>query len=185
MSRVRRATNVAFIVLRIEYQRRSRRALVAGAKKVSTRCVVVIGEWLLFSFSQLHLNLLFTSLLYRVRDFPNLAEDRRQMAVASRMSTNMKNGMLYQSHTVAHKSESALLCILSPEQTVKYLEWFKANRERCERVLKKRQVKVINKEESSFSSDGKENSLKEICEKLDAVLRIQESITKPAAPPYS
>jgi len=115
----------------------------------------------------------------RTHDLPNLPEHRRQMAVASKMSTNMKHGIMYQSHTVSHKSESALLRILTPEQTVRYLEWLGTNKERCERILKKSDRTNMEEVESwSSSSEGRESSLTDICEKLDKMLRLPESETK-------
>ena len=47
------------------------------------------------------------------------------------MVSNLRNGVLCQSHSAAHRNEIGLLQILTKAQAIAFLEWFLANKERC------------------------------------------------------
>lgn len=95
---------------------------------------------------------------------PSLPDERMQMALATKMATNVRKGVLFQAHAASMRTNTALLDILTPEQSIKYLQWMSANRDRCRETLQQRQSKddvVMNKE----------TTLSDICKRLDEVLR--------------
>lgn len=64
-----------------------------------------------------------------------LPAGRQEVATAKSMVRSLKHGILYQGHSSAHRSEVALLDILTPEQSARYLQWTAANKDRCDRIL--------------------------------------------------
>jgi len=65
-----------------------------------------------------------------------LPDGRKDVCTAKSITRSLKNGILYQGHASAHRSEAALLNILTPEQSARYLQWIAANKDRCDRIIR-------------------------------------------------
>ena len=71
---------------------------------------------------------------------------RQEASTAKAITRSLKHGVLYAGHSSAHRSEGALLDILTPEQSARYLQWYAANKDRCDRITRS---KVKNAEASA------------------------------------
>ena len=65
-----------------------------------------------------------------------LPAGRQEVSTAKSITRSLKHGVLYNSHSSAHRSEAALLDILTPEQSARYLQWFAANKDRCDQIIR-------------------------------------------------
>ena len=101
-----------------------------------------------------------------------LPADRKKAFTAKSMSRSLKHGVLYRGHIAAHRQESALLDVLTPEQSARYLKWFRANKDRCEKVLGTKGKEVIST--TSAGSEMKDMPLDELCEQLNNALRLSQ-----------
>lgn len=104
-----------------------------------------------------------------IRQKARLPRDRAQMEEACRLATNMGKGMRYQCHAAAMRSETALLKILTPTQSIRFLEWFAANRERCR--------ETIERQRSVNRVLGEDTTLSDLSRRLDEALRLPQSDT--------
>ena len=100
-----------------------------------------------------------------------LPAGRQEVATAKSMVRSLKHGILYQGHSSAHRSEVALLDILTPEQSARYLQWAAANKDRCERILKN---KVGGRAAMTAAEEGPMN-LDMLSQRLNAALHFRES----------
>merc|ERR1719491_1287291 len=64
-----------------------------------------------------------------------LPSSRTKLSIAKTMSSSLKDGVLYQSHSASERNETALLRILTPSQTARFQRWIVANRTRCNRAF--------------------------------------------------
>ena len=87
------------------------------------------------------------------------------MALATKMATNMKKGVLFQGHAASMRTDTTLLEILTPEQSVKFLRWMSANKERCREMIGRRST-------DEDTAMKKETTLSDLCRRLDEVLRL-------------
>jgi hypothetical protein len=86
------------------------------------------------------------------------------MALATRMATNLRKGVLFQAHAASMRTYTTLFDILTPEQSIKYLQWMAVNRAKCRDVVQQRGNENVN-------MSDKETTLSDICKRLDEVLR--------------
>merc|ERR1712038_203007 len=99
--------------------------------------------------------------------------------------SSLLNGILYQSHSAAHRNEIGLLQILTPAQALRFLKWFIANKERCTRLFGSdhQQSKTGGNNGASTSGEGMEgvgesgemkasDSLNDICKQLNEAMMI-------------
>lgn len=119
----------------------------------------------------------------RLRDNQQLEKTKRQLSIATTMVSNMKNGVLYQSHATAHRNEAALLQALTPPQSARFLQWFLKNKERCKKVFghhnynNRTHSKVV--EEQSGDLNGQtdvDQSMINICQRLMQTMNIKKDI---------
>lgn len=99
----------------------------------------------------------------------SLPDERLQMALAAKMATNVRKGILFQAHAASMRANTTLLDILTPEQSIKYLQWMSANRERCRETLQ-----VQRNGEAGMMNTA---TLSDICKRLDEVLRFPTTDT--------
>eukprot|EP00980_Cylindrotheca_fusiformis_P000275 scaffold66_cov115-Cylindrotheca_fusiformis.AAC.7 len=107
----------------------------------------------------------------RVRQLQTIDEKRSQIAAATKMASNLKEAMLYQSHNAAMRNKRCLIDILTPQQTVKYQQWIASNRNRCKE-------KLLNRKEPSGRASPasvERSSLMDVCKRLEQVVISQES----------
>jgi len=95
---------------------------------------------------------------------PTLPDERLEMALATKMATNVRKGVLFQAHAASMRANTTLLDILTPEQSIKYLQWMETNRERCRDTIQQRR-------QNTDVVMTKETTLSDICKRLDEVLR--------------
>jgi hypothetical protein len=91
----------------------------------------------------------------RIRHDAHGAENRLQMALATKMVDLVKKGVLFQAHAASMRTHTTLLEILTPEQSVKFLKYMAANRPRRQ-----------------SQSQTKDATLEDVCKRLDEVLRL-------------
>ena len=84
------------------------------------------------------------------------------METATKMASNLKEAMMYQSHAEAVRSTKQLTEILTPQQALKYKEWMASNRNRCKEAFEKRRM-------VAWSSADK-SSLSDVCKKLEKIV---------------
>lgn len=99
-----------------------------------------------------------------------LPAGRQEVATAKSMARSLKHGILYQGHSSAHRSEVALLDILTPEQSARYLQWTAANKDRCERILRNK----VGGRPVAAAEEGPMN-LDMLSQRLKAALHFGES----------
>lgn len=100
-------------------------------------------------------------------------ESRRKIASSLSVMKQLQESLLSHSTTVAHQNESALLQILTPTQSTRFLEWFLRNRDRCARMIDKTDFSTavsppvcnvqLNEQLPKANSD---HSLNDICKHL-------------------
>jgi len=73
--------------------------------------------------------------LQSLRNNVKCKQMRSQVNIALTMITNLEHGVLHQSNSSSHRSESALIHTLSPNQVVRYLHWYACNKDRCRKLL--------------------------------------------------
>ena len=94
------------------------------------------------------------------------------METATKMASNLKEAMMYQSHAESVRSTKTLTEILSPQQTLKYKEWMRSNRDRCKGAFEKRRMGSG----SPSSQQVEKASLTDVCRKLEKIVISQESM---------
>jgi len=115
-------------------------------------------------------------------DSDSLPSDRNETATANSVSRSLKHGVLYHGHASAHRHQTALLEVLTQEQSARFLRWFEANKDRCEHILGS---ETRRKEGSKFDTgnicaDMKEASLDVLCQQLkDALGEVETLSTLP------
>jgi hypothetical protein len=125
-------------------------------EKLSTNDLYQI--WPLFCFEHLvsveqEEKLIQTS--KRIRNDAQVAENRLQMALATKMVDLVKKGVLFQAHAASMRTRTTLLEILTPEQSVKFLKYMAANRPQLQ-----------------SQSQTQDATLEDVCKRLDEVLRL-------------
>lgn len=127
------------------------------------------------------------------KDNKKLVSDGAQVCVAASMATTLKTGVLFQCHSAAHRNEVALLDILTPTQSARFLEWFLLNKDRCRGIIAKgnnntssMMSTTTTPSSSSLDNDNsglnnnhggaapKEKSLNDICQQLNDALKIRK-----------
>lgn len=99
----------------------------------------------------------------------DLANNRSQLAAATRMTQSLREAISAQCHAASLREDKCLLEVLSPTQTAKFHDWVANNQDRCQRIIDKRRV-----DPEKDSPVWKEQSLFEFCRRLDEVLRISK-----------
>ena len=94
---------------------------------------------------------------------------RQEVSTAKAITRSLKNSIFYSGHSSAHRSEGALLDILTPEQSARYLQWYAANKDRCDRIIKS---KITNAEASADELEP--TSLDALSQRLNHALDFRE-----------
>lgn len=92
------------------------------------------------------------------------------METATKLASNLKEAMMYQSHAASVRSAKTLTDILTPQQTLKYKEWMGSNRDRCKEYFEKRK----QGSESSSAKPSDKTTLLNICKRLEKIVISQE-----------
>lgn len=71
----------------------------------------------------------------KIRMDPEVPNTRKKMSTVSTMVSSLKDSLLTNSRSVTNRNEIALLQILTPAQSLRYLEWFLRNKNRCSKLL--------------------------------------------------
>ena len=93
------------------------------------------------------------------QETPGLPAGRSHVHRASRLVTTLQRGLMIHSHSTTARTENTLLRNLTPEQSTRFLGWFAKNKGRCKEAVRQQQ-------------DKRDESLTEICERLDHALRL-------------
>ncbi len=124
-----------------------------------------------------------------------MPQNRGKVSVAMTMVSSLQNGILYQSHSAAHRNEVGLLQVLTPDQALRFLRWFILNKKRCVRLFGSQQQQKQKQKSESSGMDGIENdnggrsssgasetghlkasdSLNDICKQLTQAMMIAKS----------
>mmetsp|Transcript_2385 Transcript_2385/g.5138 ORF Transcript_2385/g.5138 Transcript_2385/m.5138 type:complete len:217 (-) Transcript_2385:215-865(-) len=120
----------------------------------------------------------------------SLPSDRTQTGLAASAMPRLKTAVRYHMHATGHRNRTALLDVLTPEQTAQFWQWFLQNRERCKDVLLapergssdesngEQRGKGLGRRKSRDGSEMSDtlevNSLDDICQRLNEVLNIQK-----------
>ena len=75
------------------------------------------------------------TMMIRIRMDPEVPSTRKKMSAVSTMVSSLKDSLLTNSRSVTNRNEIALLQILTPAQSLRYLEWFLRNKNRCSKLL--------------------------------------------------
>lgn len=98
--------------------------------------------------------------------------DSKIAAVTSMVET-IEQSLLLHSASVASKNETALLQILTPAQSIRFMEWFIRNKDRCKKVLKKEFEIPGNSEPGKLPKVTSDQSLSDFCKLLTDNLKIK------------
>jgi len=91
-----------------------------------------------------------------VREGNSFRRDVAQISLATRLTSNLKEAVLYQLHLSSFRKRKTYLDILTPQQTILYQEWLLSNRDRSKEVLKDKQKTSSS---SSNTNNGRRSSL--------------------------
>ena len=105
----------------------------------------------------------------------NLANYRSQLAAATKLTSSLTEAISRQCHIASLRESNSALKILTPEQSAKYHTWMTANKDRCDKVMQKRQPEA----EMPSPDASKDTALIEVCRRLDEVLRISKKEPEP------
>lgn len=125
----------------------------------------------------------------RVKQDVKLPSSRTKLSIAKTMSSSLKDGVLYQSHSASERNETALLRILTPSQTARFQKWIIANRSRCNTLfgngnndnnqmitekenVEKRNASILCSARSNSQNDP---SLRSVCQQLTEALKITKN----------
>lgn len=115
----------------------------------------------------------FVLLCDRLQQLESIRRDRSQIAAATRMASNLKEAVLFQSYASNIRSEKSYLEILTPTQTILYQEWLSNNRDRLSQHMQRRRASK-NLPTSSTTPAVDNACLMDVCRKLEDVLRISK-----------
>lgn len=85
--------------------------------------------------------------------------------MAESMALTLKKGVVGHSGTVSKRRQAALMDVLTPEQSVKFLNWIDKNKSRC------RSLGIL--QEADTAPIPHSSSLDELCLQLDRSLKIE------------
>eukprot|EP01083_Nonionella_stella_P287833 979866_1 len=119
----------------------------------------------------------------REQPLPNL---RDNISVAAKLVSNIRDGILSHCKTSSNLNELHLLQILTPAQSIRFLEWQLRNKSRCQKLLAKQMFDGVSPNDETFQ-DGygnndqsflpktkSDHSLNEVCEKLTEAVNIKK-----------
>lgn len=119
----------------------------------------------------------------RVKQDAKISSSRTKLSIATTMASSLKDGVLYQSHSASEKNETALLRILTPEQTTRFQRWMVANRSRCRKVFGCSNMRIAGEDHVGLLPAMSDNCLAErhsrndsslsgVCQQLTGALKI-------------
>jgi len=123
----------------------------------------------LFLFVRALRSLFFVSLfqLDSLRADPEMQQTRSKISAAASRVSKLKADLLSHSSSVAHQNEIALLQILTPSQSIRFLEWFLRNKNRCAALISKSdRVSNAYFESGSLPKANSDHSLNDFCQQL-------------------
>jgi len=119
----------------------------------------------------------------REQPLPNL---RDNISVAAKLVSNIRDGILSHCKTSSNLNELHLLQILTPAQSIRFLEWQLRNKIRCQKLLAKQMFDELSPSDETFLGGGygnndqsflpktkSDHSLNEVCEKLTEAVNIK------------
>mmetsp|Transcript_12497 Transcript_12497/g.18935 ORF Transcript_12497/g.18935 Transcript_12497/m.18935 type:complete len:784 (-) Transcript_12497:31-2382(-) len=123
----------------------------------------------------------------RIRDNAVMPQNRGKVSVAMTMVSSLQNGILYQSHSAAHRNEVGLLQVLTPDQALRFLHWFALNKDRCTKLFGLHPQKLkTNGTDGLYNKEGvgcpgergymkPSDSLNDICKQLTEAMMIAKT----------
>lgn len=97
------------------------------------------------------LNLLIC--VHRARNTPDLQPKLQKMNKALDATRHLQNAMLCHTQLSSQRNQKLLLDVLTPEQTSRFLEWMKSNKEKCKPLMEKK-LRRDHNAECSLESDS-------------------------------
>jgi len=116
-----------------------------------------------------------------VRESDSFRRDAAQIALATRLASNLKEAVLYQLYLSSFRKRKTYLNILTPQQTILYQEWLLSNRDRSEEVLNdKRKISSSSNTNNgrlssslcSTSTRDENSTLEQLCRCLEESLKV-------------
>jgi len=116
----------------------------------------------------------------RVKQDAKIPSSRKKLSIATTMSSSLKDGVLYQSHSASERNETALLRILTPSQTARFQQWIIANRSRCNKLFGNNQMTTEEEKDGlpnpsiclARNNSQIDPSLSSVCQQLTEALKI-------------
>ncbi len=119
-----------------------------------------------------------------MRQDPNMPHVREKILNATTMVTKLSDGLLTRCNSTSNLNELHLLQILTPAQSIRFLEWYMNNKDRCKRLIGTRiqRNSVGDKEgptgtDSSLPKNASNDSLIEVCQRLTEAMKIKKQDT--------
>ena len=113
----------------------------------------------------------------RVKHDNVINSSRAKLSLATTVSSNLKNGVLYQSHSASERNEAALLRVLTPSQTARFQQWMMVNQPRCRKLFgaNSQHIETTNNclQKDKAASDL---TLSNVCEQLSEAMRITKRV---------
>ncbi len=129
------------------------------------------------------IELILSSYSMREQPLPNL---RDNISVAAKLVSNIRDGILSHCKTSSNLNELHLLQILTPAQSIRFLEWQLRNKSRCQKLIAKQMFDggspsneafpdgYGNNDQNFLPKTKSDHSLNEICEKLTKAVNIKK-----------
>lgn len=123
-----------------------------------------------------------------IRGDSSMKQTRAKISVATTMVSNLRDGLLSHCNSIANHNEVGLLQILTPLQSIRFLEWFLRNKSRCSNLLlSRRQIEnspvpirnsneysVMVHDNESMPKVGSDHSLNTFCQQLTDTMSIKK-----------
>lgn len=111
----------------------------------------------------------------QARNTPNLQSKLQKIKTATDATRHLQNAMLCHTQLAAQRNQNLLLEILTPDQTVVFLEWFKKNKDRCRSIME-RQLRNDGAADGTGAASNAlrtQSTLGGVCNQLEEI-RLQE-----------
>jgi len=113
--------------------------------------------------------------LEEVRRNPQTQQTRGQIFAATTIIASIKESLLAHSISVANQNEIALLQVLTPSQSSRFLEWNLRNKGKCAKLLGCRGDESRGRSELGLPKADSEHSLSDFCKQLTDTMKIKKT----------
>lgn len=123
------------------------------------------------------------SKLQTLHQDPNMPHIRDKIFNATTMVSKLRDGLLSHCCSTSNLNELQLLQILTPAQSIRFLQWYMANKDRCKKLIGTRVqcdagANAEGQGDDSLPKNASTDSLIEVCQRLTEAMKIKRQDTR-------